>query len=63
MRGLLGRPIVRGAETHRRDRMPNKRMPVAERRRDSWQEGCCSKAAVTQEPAGCRPERPGPKGR
>jgi hypothetical protein len=30
-----GRPIVRGAKSLGRDRMPKKRMPVAERRRDS----------------------------
>ncbi len=59
----FGRPIVRGAETHRRDRMPNKRMPAAERQRDPWPRWPLIQAAGRGEPAGCRPERPGPKGR
>ena len=58
MRGRPGRPIVRGAELRRRDRMPNKRMPAAERQRDSRRTGCHSKAAV----AGNRPDA-GPSGR
>ena len=50
-----GRPIVRGAELLGGNRMPNKRMPMAERRRDSRPNDRCS-GGGRGEPVGYQPD-------